>query len=118
MAIPQGIQGHLHAVMPQEGMVVQAWEDLYDHLDWQPGGEWRAYPPLGGEAQQAQGGESALPVVDHGRLDRQECGHTPRAEADLQEFNDPPARLLFRRIPPSKIITSGMDKRTRFHVQR
>jgi hypothetical protein len=23
MAIPQGIQGHLHAVMPQEGIVVQ-----------------------------------------------------------------------------------------------
>jgi hypothetical protein len=37
-------------------------------------------------------------VVDHGRLDRQEFGDAPRAEADLQELNDPPARLLFRRI--------------------
>jgi hypothetical protein len=74
MTIPQGIQGHLHAVVPQEGMVIQELEDLHDHLDRQPGGDRRAYPPLGGEAQQAQGGESALPVVDHGRLDGQALG--------------------------------------------
>jgi hypothetical protein len=84
--------------MSQEGIVVQELEDLHNDLDWQPGGDWRAYPPLGGQAQHAQGGESAFPVVDHGRLDRQEFGDAPRAEADLLELDDPPARLFFRRI--------------------
>jgi hypothetical protein len=37
-------------------------------------------------------------VVDHGGLERQEVGHAPRAEADVQACNEPPARLLFRRI--------------------
>ncbi len=51
MAIPQGIQGHLHAIVPQEGVVVQELEDLHDHLDGEPGGDRRAHPPLGGHAQ-------------------------------------------------------------------
>jgi hypothetical protein len=33
IAIPQGIQGHLDAVMSQEENVVQELEDFHDHLD-------------------------------------------------------------------------------------
>ena len=67
------------------------------------------HSPLGGQAQQALGGEAAFPVVDHGGLDRQECGHPPRAEADLQELNDPPAGLLFGRILVDRSETGGAD---------
>ena len=43
--IPQGIQRHLDAVMPQEGIVVQELEDLHHHLDRHPTGH--GVPPLG-----------------------------------------------------------------------
>jgi hypothetical protein len=39
-----------------------------------------------------------VPGVDDGGLDGQAWRHPPRAKADLQELNDPPAGLLLRRV--------------------
>ncbi len=55
---------------------------------------------MGRQAEQPQGVEASLPVVDDGRLDIQERGHPARAEAYLQQLDDPPAGLLLGRIFP------------------
>jgi hypothetical protein len=102
VAIPvaQGIQGHLHAVMASEGIVIQPLEDLHHRLHWDASGDRRAGPRVGRQAEQPPGVEASLPVVDDGRLDIQERGHTARAEAHLQQLDDPPAGLLLGRLFP------------------
>jgi hypothetical protein len=42
----------------------------------------------------AYGVEAPLPMVDDRRLDSQELGHAARAEAGLQQLDDPPPGLL------------------------
>jgi hypothetical protein len=79
-------------------MVIQELEDFHQGLDRDPRRNGGARTGPRGQADQAQGGKAPVPVVDDGRLDGQELRHTPRAKADLQEFNDPPAGLLLGRI--------------------
>jgi hypothetical protein len=54
VAIPiaQGVQGHLHAVVAQEGIIIQQLEDLHYHLDRHPGRDGGTRPRVGGQAQQ------------------------------------------------------------------
>jgi hypothetical protein len=94
LPLPQGVQRHLHAVVPQQGMVVQHLEDLPQGLDRDPRRQGGARTAPRGQADHAQGGKAPVPGVDDGGLDGQELCHTPRAKADLQELHDPPAGLL------------------------
>lgn len=96
--IPQGVQRHLDAVGPQQGSVGQPREDLHQGLDRDPRRDGGALTGPRGQADQAEGGKAPVPGVDDGGLDIQELGDAPRAEADLQACNDPPAGLLLGRI--------------------
>jgi hypothetical protein len=46
IAIAQGIQGHLHPIVAQEGIVVQQLEDVHHRLDRHPHGDRRVGPRL------------------------------------------------------------------------
>lgn len=96
--IPEGIQGHLHAVVPEERIVVEELEDLHNHLDGHPGADRRVLPRACAQPQKPLRLEAALPAVDHMGVDRQQGGDPARPEADLQQFNDPPAGLFFGRV--------------------
>ena len=84
IAIPQGIERHLHAVVPQQRVVVQQLEDLHHHLDGDAGADRGVLPRAGAQPQEPIGLEAALPVVDHMGINRQQRGHAPRAKADLE----------------------------------
>ena len=96
VAIPvaQGVQGHLHAVVPQQGIVVQQLEDLHHHLDGDAGADRRALPRACVQPQEPVSLEAALPVVDHVGIDRQQRGHASGAKADLEPF-------IKRRVNPA-----------------
>lgn len=81
--IPERIQGHLRAIMPQQRIVVQELEDLHDHLDWHPGADRRVLPRAGVQSQEPFRLEAALPAVDHMRINRQQGGKPAGSEADL-----------------------------------
>ena len=59
-----------------------------------------ALPRAGAQPQEPVRLEAALPVVDHVGVDRQQRGDASRAEADLEQFNDPPAGLLLGGVFP------------------
>ena len=96
--IPEGVQGHLHAVVPEQRIVVQELEDLHHHLDRHAGADRRALPRAGAQPQKPIRLEAALPVIDHMGINRQQGGHAAGAKADLEQFNNPPAGLLFGRV--------------------
>jgi hypothetical protein len=52
IAIAQRVEGQLHPVVPQEGMVLQPLEDLPQHLNRHAGGDGGPRPRPGGHAQQ------------------------------------------------------------------
>jgi hypothetical protein len=82
--IPQGVQRHLHAVVPQQRIVVQQLEDLHHHLNRHPAGH-RCPPPWAHpQPREPAGLEAALPVIDGRRIDRQQQGNATRPEADLE----------------------------------
>ena len=102
VAIPiaQRVSGHLHAVVAQQGIGIQPWEDLHHDLDRHAGGNGGPRPRVGGQPQQPCGGEPAFPIVDHRRLEGEELGDAPGAEANFEQFNEAPAGLLLGRILP------------------
>ena len=95
IAIAQGIQSHLDAVVAQQGIVVQQLEDIHQDVDGDPSGNRSVHTRPRRQTQQAEGVEPAVPIIDDRGLDRQQSGHAPRAKADLQQVDNPPAGLLF-----------------------
>jgi hypothetical protein len=93
--IPQGIQGHLHPVVPQQRMVVQEAKDLHHDLERDARRDRRSLPCPRGQAQQAEGGQALAPVIDDRGIDRQPCGDPAGAEPDLSELDDSPPGLFF-----------------------
>jgi hypothetical protein len=95
LAIPQRIQGHLHARVAEQRVVVQPLDDVPPRLDRHPPGARRVRPALRRQPAPAEGGKTPLPVIDHRHLDASACGHTAWTDAAIQEVDAPPARVLF-----------------------
>lgn len=70
IAIAQGVSGHFDAVMTYERMIIQQWKDLHDGVDGYPRRDGHLCPGPGGQADQAGGGKTPVPVIDHGHLNR------------------------------------------------
>jgi hypothetical protein len=100
IALAQRLQRHLHALGPQQRVVIAELEDVHHGLDRAPGGDGRLLAGPCRQARQAEGGKPALPVIDHRGLDRQEVRDPPRAQANLPECHNAPAGLLCGRIFP------------------
>jgi hypothetical protein len=93
--IPQGIQGHLHPVVPQQRIVVQESKDLHHDLERDARSDRRRLPCPRGQAQQAEGCKALPPVIDDMGINRQPCGDPAGAEPDLSQLDDPPPGLFF-----------------------
>src|SRR2546423_815536 len=83
IAIAQRIQGHFHAIVAQQGVVVQELEDVHHRLDRYPHSDRRVRAGLRRQPAQAQRMKATLPIIDDWDLDASEFRHPTWTEAHL-----------------------------------